>query len=358
MKERKPIFYDAQRIRWRFTRRALEISGVLLTLLLVYFFVTIAGSVELPAALFPDAHPNYHSVKSKLKPVSLRPGRHARVANLGNVPASYDPLRAAFFVSWDPNSLASLKRHYKDIDLLIPEQLHAVTPDGAITVVNYTDLGQPKIKASPEQAAALLKDDKLHQWMRSLNLELPMMGLLNNYDGTTWHIKEMAEMLANPAARQSLVRDLVSFAIVSREAGLVVDFEEVPEKSQDDFEAFIGDLAPGLHAVGLKLMVELPAREDIYDYEFFGQQADAVLLNDYDEHWLTSGPGPIASQDWFVENLLQVFEVVPPRKVVVTIGNYAYDWPENPKKSHESSETLTVQEALLRASESEAQVEF
>jgi hypothetical protein len=47
------------------------------------------------------------------------------------------PLRAAFFVSWDPNSLASLRKHYKDIDLLMPEQLHAVSADGAITVVDY-----------------------------------------------------------------------------------------------------------------------------------------------------------------------------------------------------------------------------
>jgi len=40
------------------------------------------------------------------------------------------------FVSWDPNSLASLKKHYKDIDLLIPEQLHAVSADGALTIVD------------------------------------------------------------------------------------------------------------------------------------------------------------------------------------------------------------------------------
>jgi hypothetical protein len=51
MKERGPIFYDAQRVRWRLTRRTLEISGALLTLLLTYFFITIAVSVELrPAA--------------------------------------------------------------------------------------------------------------------------------------------------------------------------------------------------------------------------------------------------------------------------------------------------------------------
>jgi hypothetical protein len=184
MKERGPIFYDAQRVRWRFTRRAMEISGVLLTLLLAYFFVTIAASVDLPSGLLPDTKPKYQALKAKKKPVPSREGRRRRVANLGTVPASYDPLRAAFFVSWDPNSLASLKKHYKDIDLLIPEQLHAVEPDGSLTVVDY-EHGQNTVKASPAEAIALLKDDKLHQWMKSFNppIELPMMGLVNPGNG-------------------------------------------------------------------------------------------------------------------------------------------------------------------------------
>ena len=148
MKERKPIFYDSEKVRWRRTRRILEVSGGLLTLLLIYFFLTIAGSVELPAALLPDTRPIYHSIKKKqLKPVVQREGRHKRVANIGQAPAKYDPLRAAFFVSWDPNSLASLKKHYKDIDLLMPEQLHAVSADGAITVVDYER--NQTVKASP-----------------------------------------------------------------------------------------------------------------------------------------------------------------------------------------------------------------
>ena len=33
MKECRPIFFDAERVRWRRTRRAMEISGALLTLL-------------------------------------------------------------------------------------------------------------------------------------------------------------------------------------------------------------------------------------------------------------------------------------------------------------------------------------
>src|SRR5271168_837945 len=101
MKERKPIFYDAEKVRWRRTRRILEISGAALTLLLVYFFVTIAGSVELPSSLLPDTRPIYHSLKKKFtKPVAVREGRKQRIANIGQIPEAYDPLRAAFFVSW------------------------------------------------------------------------------------------------------------------------------------------------------------------------------------------------------------------------------------------------------------------
>jgi peptidoglycan-N-acetylglucosamine deacetylase len=359
MKERKPIFYDAEKVRWRRTRRILELSGAALTLLLVYFFLTIAGSVELPSSLLPDTRPAYHSLKKKtLKPVVFREGRRKRVANIGQVPAAYDPLRAAFFVSWDPNSLASLKKHYKDIDLLMPEQLHAVTPDGSLTVVDYERY--QTLQVSPAEAWARLQQDKLHQWMRSTNpqLELPMMGLLNNYDGVVWQVKPMVELLSKQDSRARLVRDATQFALISKESGIVLDFEEVPEKSQANFRAFVGELAPALHAVGLKLMIALPARDDEYDYGYFGKVTDAIIVMNYDQHWLTSPPGPIAAQDWFMENLHQLLEVVPAQKLVVGIANYAYDWTEATKNSPQRAEEFSIQEALLHAYESEAEMEF
>jgi cellulose synthase/poly-beta-1,6-N-acetylglucosamine synthase-like glycosyltransferase/peptidoglycan/xylan/chitin deacetylase (PgdA/CDA1 family) len=359
MKERKPIFYDAERVRWRRTRRIVEISGALLTLLLVYFFVTVAGSVELPSSLLPDTRPAYHAAKKKnLKPVALREGRHRRVARIGQVPASYDPLRAAFFVSWDPNSLASLKKHYKDMDLLMPEQLHAVSTDGALTVVDYES--NQTLEAAPAEILSRLKQDKLHQWMRSLNppMELPMMGVLNNYDGVNWRVSELAGMLASPAARRRLVADTVEYATLAKQSGIVVDFEEIPVKSQPHFREFIAELAPALHAVGMKLMIALPARDDEYDYAFFGRETDAIVLMNYDQHWLTSPPGPIAAQDWFMENLRQIREVVPAQKIVVGIGNYAYDWMEVKKGQAPHGEDISIQEALLHAYESETEIEF
>src|SRR5690349_929475 len=359
MKERRPIFYDAQRVRWRRTRRALELTGALLTVLLVYFFFTIAISVDLPASLLPDTKPGYHPLKAKKKSAPVREGRHRRVANIGTVPATYDPLRAAFYVSWDPNSLASLKKHYREIDLLIAEQLHAVTADGGLTFVDY-EHGQTSMKTSPAEGLALLKEDKLHQWMKTLTppVELPTMSLLNNYDGSQWRIDEMVKMLADTAARQNLVRDVVEFTVQAHEAGVVVDFVDIPDTSQAHFRAFASELGPALHSAGLKLMISLPAHNDAFDYKFFAEQCDAIVLMNYDEHWLTSTPGPIASQDWYVENLRQVLQIVPPQKIIVAVAGYAYDWSDDPKKSHELPQSFTIQEALLHAFESETQVEF
>ena len=59
-----------------------------------------------------------------------------------------------------------------------------------------------------------------------------------------------------------------------------------------------------------------------------------------------------------MENLRQVREVVPAQKIIVGIANYAYDWTQATKKQPQQSAQFSVQEALLHAYESEAEVEF
>ena len=55
---------------------------------------------------------------------------------LGRAAESGEGLRAAYYVEDDPASYSSLKQHIKQIDLLFPEWLHVVTPDGNLT--SYT----------------------------------------------------------------------------------------------------------------------------------------------------------------------------------------------------------------------------
>ena len=341
MAERKPIFYDEERRRWRRTRRALELVGGFFTVVLVIFVINVIRNPDLPDILRADTHGTLHAIRGKLKPKSVRPGRKHRVAQLGKIPQNYDPLRAAFYVSWDSTSLASLQLHYHDLDLLIPEALHAVSPDGRMDVD---------------------QDPKLVNWMQSIKargVDLPVMSMVNNYDGKDWKVPEMAEMLARPASRERLAKELEQFALSQHEPGIVVDFEEVPQESQENFQHFIHDLALALHAGNLKLMVALPAADWSYDYKYFASQADAIILMNYDFHWPSSPAGPVVAQDWFVRNINNILKLVPPEKIVMGIANYGYDWPAKSKADpHPVAQAVTFQQGVITAVESQTDIEF
>ena len=295
MPERKPIFYDQEKQRWRRTRLALEIVGGLFTLVLIVFLLNVVRRPELPALLRPTTSPGLRTVRLRQKPRQVRPNRKPKVASLGKEPENYDPLRAAFYVEDDPTSLASLQAHYHDLDLLIPEALHAVSADGRL------DADQ---------------DPKLQTFLQSLqtrNVDLQVMGMINNYDAKKdkWCPPEMLQMLGDPAARQHLAKQIEDYANAEHEPGIVIDFESMPESSMDNFQGFVHDLGTALHAHGLKLMVALPAADWSYDYKYFAEQSDAIIMMNYDFHWPTSEAGPIAPEDWFEKNIDNMLNVVP-----------------------------------------------
>jgi peptidoglycan-N-acetylglucosamine deacetylase len=345
MPERKPIFYDEQHHRWRRTQLALEVTGGFFTLVLIIFLLNVGRNPELPEILRPDTHEGLHAIRTKQKAKPSRQGRKRKVAALGKVPQNYDPLRAAFYVSDDYTSIASLELHYHDLDLLIPEALHAVSAGGKL------DADQdPKLTAFLQSLQA-----------RTPAVDLPVMSMVNNYDAKKkgWCPPEMLQMLANPAARQNLASQLEMFADAEHQPGVVVDFELLPKSSQQDFQHFIHDLSVSLHAKNLKLMVALPAGDWNYDYKYFASQVDAIILMNYDFHWATSDAGPIAPQDWFVRDIDNMVKLVPPEKLVMGIANYGYDWPAKTKKvPHPMAQAITFQQGVMTAVESESDITF
>src|SRR5260370_6172296 len=234
MRPRKPIFYDERRRRWRRTSRVLEISGAIFTLLLITFFVSVLVSPSLPEPLLPTNRNALHAVveMTRARNTPRRAGRRRRIAALGQeppqgqVPATYDPLRAAFYVGWDPTSLAALQQHFRDIDLLIPERMHSISADGRLD-----------IEADPKLAA----------WLQSLqqanNIVIPTMPLVNNSDGTKWQTDKLAAMLNDESARQNLRQQAVHYLVQNKNAGLAGDFEEVPKHNQQHVGVVVADRA-------------------------------------------------------------------------------------------------------------------
>ncbi|HUO35978.1 MAG TPA: glycosyltransferase [Candidatus Acidoferrum sp.] len=358
MPERKPIFYDQDRRRWRRTRRVLEISGGLFTILLVIFLINVVRNPDLPDILRADSHGGLHAIRSHTKLRPIRSRKH-KIAALGKLPQNYDPLRAAFYVPYDPNSFASLQLHYHDLDVLIPEELHTVTPDGSLDIVTPDGKLHP---VPPDGRLNIVPDPKLADWMASkaaAGIELPIMGLMNNSDGTTFQTAALSQMMASPAARQRLIQTAVEYAVVEHHVGLVLDFESIPDVDQPNFTRFVEELGKALHAQNMKLMVALPAADWSYDYKSISEHCDAIILMNYDQHWQTSPPGPIAAQDWFVRNIQNIVKIVPPDKIVMGIANYGYDWPAKTKADpHPVAEPVTFQEGITTADESGSDIDF
>src|SRR5208282_850194 len=165
--------------------------------------------------------------------------------------------------------------------------------------------------------------------------------------------------LAHPPARASLITSVVHYLLAQHYTGVALDFEQVPDASQDDFRRFCQEIAAAFRAQNLKLMVALPAADWAYDYKGIAQASDAIILMNYDQHWLTSAPGPIAAQDWYLTNLNKILELVPREKLVMGIANYAYDWPVKSKAvPHPVASPLSYQGVVVRAVESEADITF
>ena len=150
----------------------------------------------------------------------------------GKVPQNYDPLRAAFYVSDDYTSLASLA--------IALSRYRLADSGGAARRFGRWPPGR---RAGPEAHGISAIAEGAER--RSAG-DVDGQQLRRQEEG--WCPPEMLEMLANPAARQHLATQIEEYADAEHEPGIVVDFESLPESSQKDFQDFIHDLGAALHA--------------------------------------------------------------------------------------------------------------
>src|SRR5260221_8087531 len=135
----KPVFYDPDRKRWKRLRIFLDILGVCLGIVVVVFVVATVRGESLPSLLLPEPNRGYRAMKDKekgpprvtAKKVPTKPKAKEPAANV-QVGTTGEGLRAAFYVEWDAGSFSSLKDYYPQIDVVFPEWLHVLTPDGRI----------------------------------------------------------------------------------------------------------------------------------------------------------------------------------------------------------------------------------
>jgi cellulose synthase/poly-beta-1,6-N-acetylglucosamine synthase-like glycosyltransferase/peptidoglycan/xylan/chitin deacetylase (PgdA/CDA1 family)/spore germination protein YaaH len=371
----KQIFFDPQRKRWKRLRRILDATAVLSTLVLAGFIFNVLRYQHLPELLLPTPKHNY---KALPEPV-LRGGKTARPARrkTGRKPSeipfnSGEGLRAAYYVEDDPASYSSLKEHVHQIDLLFPQWFHATAPTGMLMAVN-----NDTHREYPVVDSATVHDpddgDKVKRVIQAAKVDTEIFPHLNNYNTSSqsWDAG-FGAVLKDPAKRVALRRQIVRFfAAYPAYSGLSLDFESLPDNADAAYMAFIQELYGDLHPRKLQLYVNTAVATSDGDLKQIAANSDGLILMNYDQHQTTSDPGPIAGQDWFVDNLTRVLKVVPKQKLICAVGSYGYDWtlsiPAAPKRGRArrmpkpqvlNTEDLHVSDAWQRASDADADLDL
>ena len=311
----EPVFYDPRRARWKRLRRLLDVTAVVVSALIIFFVYTALRDEPLPELLFFPQKRAFKALKEsekdkardRVKKAAARSHRKSKLAASQVTLNQEEGIRAAFYVPSDAASFSSLRSFARQIDMLYPDWLHVFTPDGRLQGVDdqtskYFDV----IQGSTVRSV----DDRVMPFLKNEDPVMEVFPMVNNYeDGANW--VDVSPFLNNADARALFRRQALQFLSSGRFRGLIIDFEAFPASGQPGYISLLQEVSADLHAHGLKLYVAVPPRNDEYDYDSIAAAADGVVVMNYDEHYPGAASGPVASQDWFEQNLKYASRVIP-----------------------------------------------
>jgi cellulose synthase/poly-beta-1,6-N-acetylglucosamine synthase-like glycosyltransferase/peptidoglycan/xylan/chitin deacetylase (PgdA/CDA1 family)/spore germination protein YaaH len=372
----KQVFYDPQRKRWKRLRRIFDLLALLGLVLGSVFVVGLVRMKPLPELFLQAQKRNYRAlINQSAAGVKLRRSAHRRTdVKPGDVPLnSGEGLRAAYYVEDDPASYSSLKQHISQVDLLFPEWLHVITPDGKVQAYAPDNTPYPLIDHGTVHQVD--REAKVARAVAANHVNLDIFPLVDNYDPRKGlFIPEIGNFLSDETLRNLFVQQVDTFLAANPSyRGLTIHFEEIPIAAQPGFKALIDALYNNLHPRNLRLYVNTPVGDPDWDLKFIADHSDGLLLMNYDEH-NGDEPGPIASQDWFLDNLKTVLKTVSKEKVICSLGSYGYDWWTTLPAADTASkhgvkkkpipekvlgqQPLSTQEAWQQAADSESQIDL
>ena len=241
---------------------------------------------------------------------------------------------AAFYVPWQSDvGLPSLKANADNLTHLMPEFLHLDSQGQGIDFTAF----EPQTNPANEDALNLA---------RAHHLQIHPI-LTNSLEGV-FDESRVHKLLKSPAAQLKLAGDVRDWLVAQKFQGLNLDLEDLNAHDYEMLPSFLRLLSDTLHDSGLELSMDIEADNDDVPLHTIAQICDFVVLMAYDEHSEGGNPGPIASIGWYNHVLQRALNQVPSQKLVMGIGNYAYDWTldQHPTKD---ADALTYQSALILA---------
>jgi cellulose synthase/poly-beta-1,6-N-acetylglucosamine synthase-like glycosyltransferase/spore germination protein YaaH/peptidoglycan/xylan/chitin deacetylase (PgdA/CDA1 family) len=350
---RSQVFQTNNPSRWQRVKWGFRVLGVLFVLAMVIVGITISSmenpdvplegkamkkvlNEDQPAYRASELGKKYRGFRKQIEDKWARGkgiGQNNTVLNLSNSSLFSDStgIRAAFYVAWDAQSFFSLRKNISKMNLVLPEWL-------------FVD---PK---ADTLFSRMEKDQRAYDLIKASGVKV--MPMLSNSDNGKFNGAALHRIFNDPKKTDRLINDVVKFLLKNNFNGINVDFEELEEDNDEILINFEKKLYDTLHKNGLLVTQNVSPFNEDYNYKELEKYNDYIFLMAYDQHSESSKPGPVCSQRWIQDAVNKLAAKVPPQKIVLNLAAYGYDW------SKDTTETLTYQEALTVARESEVKVKF
>lgn len=356
MKKNQTVFFDEKGKRWRYTGRIGFILGFITLVLVGIFLSSIFIKPLVPQLRLKPAQSSTNEYQEDYQKNAQEVGEVAKTEASKRTSVKEEkkrkaeaffathpqptptlntngkPLSIGFYVNWDDSSYTSLKKNLNQLDWLVPEWIRLSGDDKNPLVLDIED-------QAAKSAIELIRQEKP---------SMPILPLVQNYKNEQWNPEILSKAIETEQSRQNLINNLLNTVTENKWGGVTIDLEEVPSGTQSNLYKFMEELHSKFSANGLMVAQAVPFNNPDWNYKAYAEVNDFLMLMAYDQHWETSNPGPVAGQEWFETVLKQRMSELDPKKTIVCIGNYGYNWTNSTKHG----EDISFQEAVLAANES------
>jgi poly-beta-1,6 N-acetyl-D-glucosamine synthase len=349
MNNTRQIFQTDSRWRWTTFKWSGRFILFAIILMVPVVIITLARGVKPALPILSKESDSLHLLANPVIPAGLNQKEIKEYTGFRNflqakeklvrlknspVPVVNRQVRAAFYVDWDPQSFFSLQKNIDKLNMVVPEWFFI---DAA------TDTLRPDI------------DMNALQLMKKNNVSIvPLINNINEKKGTgEFDGNIIHRILHDPAKKERLINDIVKYLKQYQLQGINIDFEEFKEKGDEPIIAFQKELYEKLHPQGFIVTQDIMPYNEDFNVKALSSYNDYMFLMAYDQHYSTSVPGAISSQQWIEKVVDETVKELPSEKLVVCIAGYGYDWPNGSE-----GVTVTYQQALANAKQFNAPINF
>jgi spore germination protein len=224
------------------------------------------------------------------------------------------------------------KMSIQTLGFIVPYSPSTLLPTLRSLAKNLTYLAIVSYSFTDEGWAYVQLEDK-DIITESKRLGIKPLLMIRNFTNEGFSPELVGRVFENPVYRVNLVKSITSLVRERGYEGVSIDFEFIPPERRNDFNTFLSDLKNALGPLILHVNVhakteDIPTNRIIgaYDYLAIGAIADIVGVMTIDYGYPTGPPNPVAPI-WWVEQVVQYsIQLIPPRKLQISLAMYAYDW--------------------------------